>query len=116
MPPIVAKDSAIIERQMRFADKELEGGTEPARFPSKARVSVAERRRAKIAVGAERQRTALGNAERMKAAHLGYETVHGLPIDSSTAAQIERSSAGVAGSAEPASVIESYDGQTLVGF
>ena len=52
----------------------------------------------------------------MKGAHLAYETSHGLPIGSSKVAQIERSSAGVAGWAEHASVIESYNGQTLMGL
>ena len=47
-------------------------------------------------MNAGRRRVTLGNAERMKAAHLAYETVHGLPIGVSTVAQIERSSAGFA--------------------
>ena len=45
----------------------------------------------------------------MKGAHLAYETFHGLPIGSSTFAHIERSSAGIAGWAEYASGIESYN-------
>ena len=52
----------------------------------------------------------------MEGAHLAYETFHGLPIGSSTVAQIERSSAGIAGWAEYASVIESYNGQKLMGL
>ena len=52
----------------------------------------------------------------MKGAHLAYATFHGLPIGFSTVAQIERSSAGVASWAEYASVIESYNGQKLMGL
>ena len=78
--------------------------------------AVAERRRAKVADNADRRRVTLGNAERMNGAHLAYETFHGLPMGSSTVAQIERSSAGVAGWAEYASVMESYNGQKLMGL
>ena len=44
VPPIVAEHSARVARQLRLAGEELQGGTEPTRFFSKARMSVAERR------------------------------------------------------------------------
>ena len=55
-------------------------------------------------MGAERRQVALGYAERMKGAHLAFETSHGLSLGCLTIAQIERSSAGIAGLAEYASV------------
>ena len=79
-------------------------------------MSVAERRRAKVAMCAERRQVALGNAERMKCAHLEYETLHGLLLGTSTIAQIERSSAGIAGWAEYASFIVSFNDQKLIGL
>ena len=60
-------------------------------------MSVAERRRAKVAVNADRRRATLGNTERMKGVHLAFESFHDLPIGSSTVAQIQRLSAGIAG-------------------
>ena len=83
---------------------------------TKARVSFAGRRRAKVAAGAERRQVALGNAEHMEGAHLAYETFHHLPLGTLTFAQIERSSAGIAGWAEYASVIESDRDQRMMGL
>ena len=67
-------------------------------------------------MGAESRQVALGNAERVKGAPLAYETCHGLPFGTSTIRQIERLSAGIAVWAEYASVIESYNGQKLMGL
>ena len=85
-PPIVAEDNARVERQLRFADGDGLLGR-----ATKARVSVAERRRAKVAAGAEPRQVAPGNAERMKGARVAYETFHNLPWGTSTIALIERS-------------------------
>ena len=48
VPPIVAEHSARVARQLRLADEDGLPGR-----ATKARVSVAERRRAKVAMGAE---------------------------------------------------------------
>ena len=65
-------------------------------------------------MGAERRQVAFGNAERAKGAILAYETLHCVPLGTSTVARIERSSAGIAGWAEYASIVESYNDQKLL--
>ena len=52
----------------------------------------------------------------MKGAHLVYEICQCLTVGSSTVAQLERSSAGVAGWAGYANIIESYNDQKLMGL
>ena len=61
----------------------------------------------------------LGNAERLempRGAYHACEAFHGLTVGSSTVAQIERSSAGIAVWAEYAIAIESYNDQKLMGL
>ena len=91
VPPIIAENRAWVERQVRFADEDGLPGR-----ATKARISVAARRRASIEADAERRRALLGIADRIEGAHPAYETFYKLSLGPSTLAQLKPSSAGIA--------------------